>query len=694
MFRILVLACAFTACVANAEGGAQKVTPVEKVIELLKKLSAQTAEEGKTEAKQYDDFSCFCKEQADEKLYNIEKGTAKLEKLAAKIAETESLIATLNGDISDLSKQMTSLDEDIKEATELRAKEHAAYLVEATDISGAIEAMEGALKALADAKEGQEGDSKALLLLQSMAVSVLKVGNTNKDFMPTPKEQSLLSMLRAETESAAPGEAHGYEMKSNTIIQTLKDMKKTFKENKVDLDNAEFAAKSAFEKKKLGLQNEHQFAGEDKDEKSALVESKSEELAADKESEAEETKAKAAENAFMKELTDQCEKKAKQFDQRSKARTDELTALSSALDALESGVKPNYDANSKLTGLLQTGKKAITSLLQLSETTGEVSERVLRLIESAATNLNSPELVSLSMKVRLSKDHFVKVRQMIKDLIAKLKADAKAEAEQKGFCDKEMAKAIGNRDEANMIIEEKTATTSKLSAEKAELTTDNEELSAAIAENMKALKEATELRNKEKAANEKTLADSEAGKEAVTFALTTLKDFYGGAAFLQKSVYTPPNAGADGKTVGDMAPSTAEGDYKGNQEASKGIIGLLDVILSDFERTIETTTEEETTAQGEFDTFESDTNSDTEAKEDEITTKENRISEINDELMSTENDHNDAKTQLADAKASLEKLKPMCVEQGPTYEEKVAKREQEIAALKEAMQILIDWQGL
>eukprot|EP00747_Dinoflagellata_sp_TGD_P143569 gnl/TRDRNA2_/TRDRNA2_176407_c1_seq8.p1 gnl/TRDRNA2_/TRDRNA2_176407_c1~~gnl/TRDRNA2_/TRDRNA2_176407_c1_seq8.p1 ORF type:complete len:691 (+),score=270.46 gnl/TRDRNA2_/TRDRNA2_176407_c1_seq8:88-2160(+) len=690
MFRILVLACAFTACVANAEGGAQKVTPVEKVIELLKKLSAQTAEEGKTEAKQYDDFSCFCKEQADEKLYNIEKSTAKLDKLAAKIAETESLIATLNGDISDLSKQKTSLDDEIKEITAARAKEHSAYLVEAEDISGAIEAMEGALQALADAKEGQTGDSKSMLLLQTMAANILKVGSRNSAFMPTQTEQSLLAMLRAETN--APGEAHGYEMKSNTIIQTLKDMKKTFKENKVDLDNAEFAAKSAFEKKKLGLQNEHQFAGEDKDEKSALVESKSEELAADKESEAEETKAKAAENAFMKELTDQCEKKAKQFDQRSKARTDELTALSSALDALESGVKPNYDANSKLTGLLQTGKKAITSLLQLSETTGEVSERVLRLIESAATNLNSPELVSLSMKVRLSKDHFVKVRQMIKDLIAKLKADAKAEAEQKGFCDKEMAKAIGNRDEANMIIEEKTATTSKLSAEKAELTTDCEELAEAVAENMKALKEATEIRNKEKATNEKTLADSEAGKEAVTFAMTTLKEFYG--SFLQTSKYTPPNAGRDGKTVGDMAPETAGGDYAGNQQASKGIIGLLEVILSDFERTIETTTEEETTAQGKFDTFESETNADTEAKEDETTTKKNRISEIDDELMTTANDHNDAKTQLADAKASLEKLKPMCVSATETYEERVAKREQEIAALKEAMQILIDWQGL
>eukprot|EP00747_Dinoflagellata_sp_TGD_P143564 gnl/TRDRNA2_/TRDRNA2_176407_c1_seq3.p1 gnl/TRDRNA2_/TRDRNA2_176407_c1~~gnl/TRDRNA2_/TRDRNA2_176407_c1_seq3.p1 ORF type:complete len:692 (+),score=270.15 gnl/TRDRNA2_/TRDRNA2_176407_c1_seq3:106-2181(+) len=664
-----------------------KVTPVEKVISLIKDLMAQTTETGKAEAKQYDDFACFCKEQADEKLYNIERSTAKLDKLAKLIAKLDSEIAQLNSDISDLSKQMTSLEEEIESISDERAKQHSDYLVEAKDMSDAIDAMERALQALDDAMKGQEGDSKTLFLqLKNVAGFVLEKSVKNANLTPSDKELSILSMLREE--SAGPGEAHGYETHSAEIIQTLKDLKRTFKENKVELDNAEFAAKSAFEKKKQGLENEHQFAGMEKDEKAALEESKSEELAAAQEDETEETNMKTADNNFMKELTDQCEARAKQFDQRSKARTDELTALSSAMDALESGVKENYDANSKLTGFVQI--KSHVSLLQLSQ--GQVPEKVLSFLASAAGSLNSPELVSLTMKARLSKDHFVKVRQMIKDMIAKLKADAKKEAESKGFCDREMAEAISNRDEANMIIEEKTATTSKLSAEKAELTTDCEELAEAVAENMKALKEATEIRNKEKATNEKTLADSEAGKEAVTFAMTTLKEFYG--SFLQTSKYTPPNAGRDGKTVGDMAPETAGGDYAGNQQASKGIIGLLEVILSDFERTIETTTEEETTAQGKFDTFESETNADTEAKEDETTTKKNRISEIDDELMTTANDHNDAKTQLADAKASLEKLKPMCVSATETYEERVAKREQEIAALKEAMQILIDWQGL
>merc|ERR1719473_2089257 len=118
-------------------------------------------------------------------------------------------------------------------------------------------------------------------------------------------------------------------------------------------------------------------------------------------------------------------------------------------------------------------------------------------------------LSAFALKVKLSEDHFVKVRGLIKDLIAKLKADAKAEAEQKGFCDKGMLEATTARDEAKMTIEEKTADISENEAEKAELTSEINALQKAIAENKKALNEATELRDKERSENEKTLADAE-----------------------------------------------------------------------------------------------------------------------------------------------------------------------------------------
>merc|ERR1719407_79640 len=99
-------------CLAGAPQAA-KVTPMEKVIGLLKDLSAKVAAEGKKDAAEYDKYACFCKEQADEKLYSIEKSDAKIADLKAEIKELTTAIADLNSDISDLSNQISSLESEI-----------------------------------------------------------------------------------------------------------------------------------------------------------------------------------------------------------------------------------------------------------------------------------------------------------------------------------------------------------------------------------------------------------------------------------------------------------------------------------------------------------------------------------------------------------------------------------------------------
>merc|ERR1740130_2107577 len=290
------------------------------------------------------------------------------------------------------------------------------------------------------------------------------------------------------------------------------------------------------------------------------------------------------------------------------------------------------------------------------------------------------------MKVKLMADHFVKVRAIVKDLIAKLEDDAEAEATQKGFCDTNMAAALTDRDTGNAQIEEAMATISKISAEKAELEQEIQDLKKAIAENEELEQEIRDLK-KAIADNLKALNEtSEEGKTAVELAINILKEFYENA-FIQTGKYVPPNADRSGKTVADRAPEVFSGDYHGSQGASKGIMGLLDVILSDFERTIDTTQTSEDTAQASFEAFEADTKQDNEDKEDEIDTKEGRISDIEDELVETEEDKGDATKLKENALTELKKLKPMCVEGEETYAQRVAKREKETQALKDAQQM-------
>jgi len=670
-------------CTTVAGRDTSKVTPVEKVMELMKKLSSQISAEGKKEAEQYDKYACFCKEQADEKLYNIEKSQKIIKKQTAKISKLGTEITELNADINSLTTLIEEKEAAIKLAEENRADQHEKYLSTDADMQAAIKAIKGAIKALKDSKGDLKGDADAdFVQIKALAGQVLKVVHPR---LLSQKQHAALVQI------SEPGKAHAFEYQSNDIIAVLEGLKDEFLQNKKELDESEFGTNAAFERNRLGLQNEVKFATKDKNEKEQILEAKTEELALTEEEKAAETDAMNADQAFLDTVTTECEQKAKDWDQRSKARSDELTALSDALSTLKEGAAGQYSANKKL-NLAQKS----TSFLQLSGTSSQslqlaATTSASHMLSKVAKELHSPVLSVTAMKVRLMADHFVKVRAIIKDLVEKLENDAEAEATQKGFCDTNMAAAITDRDTGNAQIEEAMATISKITAEKEELTQEIQDLKKAIAENLKALNEATELRNSEKADNEATIETAEEGKTAVELAINILKEFYDNA-FIQTGKYVPPNADRSGKTVADRAPEVFSGDYHGSQGASKGILGLLDVILSDFERTVDTTEDTEDTAQSSFETFESDTKTDNADKEDEIETKEGRISDIDDELVETEEDKDDATTLKDNALTELKKLKPMCVEGEETYAQRVAKREKEIEALKDAQQMLDDWQ--
>merc|ERR1712151_1415681 len=105
--------------------------------------------------------------------------------------------------------------------------------------------------------------------------------------------------------------------------------------------------------------------------------------------------------------------------------------------------------------------------------------------------------------------------------------------------------------------------------------------------------EMDELRNGEKTHNANSLADAKAGLEAVEQAQSILKAFYDQGAVpvvlaTVRTSYDPAGGDRNGRTVAD-APETFDEtqQYTGRQEESKGILGLLSVIESDFQRTID-----------------------------------------------------------------------------------------------------------
>merc|ERR1719265_2628479 len=241
-------------------------------------------------------------------------------------------------------------------------------------------------------------------------------------------------------------------------------------------------------------------------------------------------------------------------------------------------------------------------------------------------------------------------------------------------------------------FEEATAKITTNTANKNSLEDEINTLTEQIAELKKGLLEATELRNEEKADNEKTITMTQEGADAVKLALGTLKGFYDNA-FVQTSKYVPPNSDREGNTIGDLAPEFASEENHGSQAESKGIIGILEVILSDFERSNSKTKSEEKDSQSNFDKFEKESDGDVKKKNKRIEKAKGELDTAKANILEQEGAKSDAKELLDSALESLEDLEAMCVKGEETWEERKAARKAEVEALKEALEIFENWQN-
>merc|ERR1712167_326928 len=135
------------------------------------------------------------------------------------------------------------------------------------------------------------------------------------------------------------------------------------------------------------------------------------------------------------------------------------------------------------------------------------------------------------------------------------------------------------------------------------LTEDITELTDSVAELDAAMSKATNLRYAEKSKNEDTISDSKAAQTAVAQALTVLKEFYAKAAEATAFV---------------QQPEVFDEPYQGMGGDSGGVVGMLEVIESDFARLEADTSSAEATAQKEYETFINDSNVDKTKKTTDI----------------------------------------------------------------------------
>mmetsp|Transcript_39419 Transcript_39419/g.73199 ORF Transcript_39419/g.73199 Transcript_39419/m.73199 type:complete len:543 (+) Transcript_39419:2-1630(+) len=526
------------------------------------------------------------------------------------------------------------------------------------DYSESVDALQRAIAVLK--KQAYDREQKSSLA----QVSAL----TSMELIPADAKKTIDLFLAQGMEDAlelAP-EANAYEFQSSGIIEMLEKLLDKFVDQRTDLQKEEMNSKHAYELLVQDLDAQIGEATKSRTEKSEVKAAKLEAKAVAT-SDKKDTTATMTEDKKMKSTTAAtCSQKASDFESRQQLRAEEIVAIEKAIEILSSS-EVKGAAEAYLPSLVQ--KKS--ALAQLRAGSPQSQLRMSKFLQGKAEQLNSRVLATLA--TRAAADPFVKVKKMIKDLLVRLMEEANEEADHKSWCDTELASNAATRKEKTEAVEMLTAEIDGLKAAIAKLSEDITTLEGEVAYLVEAMAKETGIRADEKATNEATIKDAQEAQTAVAQALTVLKEFY------EKAGQATSLA---------QQPEIFDSPYKGLQGESGGVIGMLEVIESDFARLEAETKASEATAQKTYDQFMTDSKEDKASKETTIEHKTAKKQDQNQAKTVTEKDLDGTQKELDAALDYYDKLKPSCITVGVSYDDRVSRRKEEIASLQEALRIL------
>jgi cell division septum initiation protein DivIVA len=646
--------------IALAAAVHQEVTPVQKVIQLLQGMAEKGKKEKHEEQVQFAAYKQFCDDTTTEKQRAIKEANAKMEQLSAAIQKAEADAATLSKEIAGLDEDISVWEGDKKASTEVREMENADYMATHKDYSESVDALERAVAVLK--KQAYDRTQAELMQVNSLKLVPEHAKKVISAFLSQGDE------LGADPMSVSAPQANAYEFQSQGVVDMLEKLHDKFEDERTDLEKEESNARHAYEMLIQDLTAQIETATEDREAKAQQKASKLQKAAEDKGELADTTATRDSDQVYLDDLVAECSQKSSDFESRQQLRTDELAAIDKAIEILSSGAVSGA-ADKHLPALVQKD----VSFLQISASARNPTQaRVAEFLRQKGSSINSRVLSALA--VRVAEDPFVKVKKMIKDLIVRLMEEANEEAEHKGWCDTELSTNEQTRKEKTAAVETLHAEIDELSASIAKLTQEITDLTAEIAEIDAAVAEATELREKEKAENTVTISDAQEAQTAVSQAVTVLKEFYEKAG--------------EATALIQEKPEIFDEPYTGMQSENGGVLGMLEVIASDFARLETDTKAAEAEAQNAFDKFSSESavNRAQNAKDVEHKTTK----KINQEsaLTAKKADLEGTQKELDAALAYYDKLKPSCVDAGVSYEDRVARRKEEIESLQEALRIL------
>merc|ERR1719238_727746 len=228
------------------------------------------------------------------------------------------------------------------------------------------------------------------------------------------------------------------------------------------------------------------------------------------------------------------------------------------------------------------------------------------------------------------------------------------------FCDKELSETNAKKTEQETTIKKLSNKIDQATARSAKLKEEIAELQKSLQKLKASQLEMDKIRQEEKATFTASEAETSKGLDGIKLALKVLRDYYAKA---------------------DKSHSSADG-------AAGGILSLLEVCESDFSKSLAEMRATEESSAAEYDQQTKENAILKQTKEQDVKYKTKESVSLEKSAVEMKSDRSGVEDEMSAVLEYLKKLEDRCIAKPESYEETKARREAEIAGLKEALEIL------
>jgi len=650
-------------------------SPVEKIVTLLNEMQSKVEADGAKEEQMYNKFACWCENSAKRKAAAIESAQSEMRKLGQEILSLKGKVAVLTSEMEQLAEDMKENEKAQGKATAVRTKENKEFTKETDEIKEAMAALDRAITTLVagtqDTELLQTGVGMQLQALQGVKASLEALPDAATARL-TPKKMSMLRQYATELSQ----HKSKYTPASAEIQGILGDMYETFASDLESQTGDEGMKNRDFEdfiaaKQKEFLEMKKVSAKKAEEKAEAEVDlSETTQSYDDTESQMK------ADTEFFDVSKEKCQKGSEEWEVRKENRETELDGIKEAIEILTSD-----EAREQFQKSFKSGDASFLQIDSSSDEMAPAIKQAYETIKKQATSTHSLRLARLATNLRSEKSgHFDKVMKAIDEVLQALRDEETEDIEKRDECKDKYQEIESTSKDLEWKIEKNNAKINKLEKMIAKKEAEKTKTIEEIEDVLKNIEGMEVERKEENAAFLQAKEDDKAAIELIKQAKKTLAKFHKEKSFMQK-----PDEFAVSE---DQAPELKFSDADSRKGQSKGILGLMDVLIEDLEVEIKDGQKGEAEAQTEFEeSLEAAHNLEKELKEKRVNLSE-QIAE-HGEHKDDENDKlEDNSGSLADENSYKAEIKPDCDFILRAFSKRDAARQAEMDGLTKAKEYL------